>query len=204
MRLIAQDQGECPKTKQETIEEFRKYILEHKKCQPHRNDDRYLEKFCAPDTGRLIAATNGSVAIIKSLWEENKKYYEKVRPIDLRHVGDEEILTVTPYRDQQGMDIDDIFEQQSCCQRTWLLEPISQIVGGVAIFGSKDLGLEHLLHLSPSVAQKMIALLVTSMPIRTAALHIVNQNWVFNAAIKIFKPFSMPPCGSDFSYMAVI
>lgn len=27
VRLIAQDQGECPKTKQETIEEFRKYIL---------------------------------------------------------------------------------------------------------------------------------------------------------------------------------
>jgi len=27
------------------------------------------------------------------------------------------------------------------------------------------------------------------MPIRTAALHIVNQNWLFNAAFKIFKPF---------------
>jgi len=27
------------------------------------------------------------------------------------------------------------------------------------------------------------------MPIRTSALHIVNQNWVFNAAFKIFKPF---------------
>lgn len=27
------------------------------------------------------------------------------------------------------------------------------------------------------------------MPVRTAALHIVNQNWAFNAAYNIFKPF---------------
>ncbi|KAM8715161.1 hypothetical protein ACLKA7_002241 [Drosophila subpalustris] len=203
IRLIAQDQGECPKTKQETIEEFRKYILEHKKCQPHRNDDRYLEKFLRARYWKI----DSSYKLLCSYYkfrEENKKYYEKVRPIDLRHVGDEEILTVTPYRDQHGhriliyrfgiwrpnrVTVDDIFRATIVLQELGSLEPISQIVGGVAIFDLKDLGLEHLLHLSPSVAQKMIALLVTSMPIRTAALHIVNQNWVFNAAIKIFKPF---------------
>jgi len=107
--------------------------------------------------------------------EENKNYYEKVRPIDLRHVGDENIMTLTPYRDQHGhriliyrfgiwkpsrVTVDDIFKATIVLQELGSLEPISQIVGGVAIFDLKDLGLEHLLHLSPSVAQKMIALLV--------------------------------------------
>lgn len=35
----------------------------------------------------------------------------------------------------------------------------------------------------------MFLYLQTSMPIRTSALHIVNQNWVFNTAFNIFKPF---------------
>ncbi|XP_064549100.1 alpha-tocopherol transfer protein isoform X2 [Drosophila montana] len=203
IRLIAESQGECPKTKQETIAQFRNYILERKDCQPHRNDDKYLEKFLRARYWKI----ENSYRLICNYYkfrEENKNYYEKVRPLDLRHLGDENILTVTPYRDQLGhriliyhfglwrpnrVTVDDIFRATILLQELGSLEPISQIMGGVAIFDLKDLGLEHMLHLSPSVAQKMIALLVTSMPIRTAALHIVNQNWLFNAAFKIFKPF---------------
>lgn len=58
--------------------------------------------------------------------------------------------------------VDDIFRATIVLQELGSLEPISQIVGGVGIFDLKDLGLEHILHLSPSVAQKMIALLVVS------------------------------------------
>ncbi|KRF77805.1 alpha-tocopherol transfer protein isoform X2 [Drosophila virilis] len=203
IRLLAEKQGECSKTKQETIAQFRNYILERKDCQPHRNDDKYLEKFLRARYWKI----ENSYKLICNYYkfrEENKSYYEKVRPLDLRHLGDENILTVTPYRDQLGhriliyhfglwrpnrVTVDDIFRATILLQELGSLEPISQIMGGVAIFDLKDLGLEHMLHLSPSVAQKMIALLVTSMPIRTAALHIVNQNWLFNAAFKIFKPF---------------
>ncbi|XP_030569805.1 alpha-tocopherol transfer protein isoform X2 [Drosophila novamexicana] len=203
IRLLAAKQGECSKTKQETIAQFRNYILERNDCQPHRNDDKYLEKFLRARYWKI----ENSYKLICNYYkfrEENKSYYEKVRPLDLRHLGDENILTVTPYRDQLGhriliyhfglwrpnrVTVDDIFRATILLQELGSLEPISQIMGGVAIFDLKDLGLEHMLHLSPSVAQKMIALLVTSMPIRTAALHIVNQNWLFNAAFKIFKPF---------------
>lgn len=105
--------------------------------------------------------------------------------MDLRHLGDENILTVTPYRDQLGhriliyrfgcwrpnrVTVDDIFRATIILQELGSLEPISQIMGGVAIFDLKDLGLEHMLHLSPSVAQKMIALLVVSESFRI--LHI--------------------------------
>ncbi|EDW13468.2 alpha-tocopherol transfer protein isoform X1 [Drosophila mojavensis] len=203
VRLVAEQQGECPKTKQEKIDEFRNYILEHKDCQPHRNDDKYLQKFLRTRYWKI----ENSYRLLCNYYkfrEDNKKYYEKVRPLDLRHLGDDDILTVTPYRDQLGhriliyrfgrwrpnrVTVDDIFRATIILQELGSLEPISQIMGGVAIFDLKDLALEHLLHLSPSVAQKMIALLVTTMPLRTAALHIVNQNWLFNAAFKIFKPF---------------
>lgn len=95
--------------------------------------------------------------------------------MDLRYLGNENILTVTPYRDQHGrriliyryglwrpnrVTIDDIFRATIILQELGSLEPISQIVGGVGIFDLKDLSLEHILQLSPSVAQKMIALLV--------------------------------------------
>ncbi|KAH8404823.1 hypothetical protein KR222_004793, partial [Zaprionus bogoriensis] len=203
IRLVAESQGECPQTKNETIAQFRDYIAEHKKCQPHRTDDRYLEKFLRARFWNI----EKSYKLICSYYkfrEDNKKFYEKVRLMDLRHLGDENILTVTPYRDQHGrriiiyryglwrpnrVTIDDIFRATIVLQELGSLEPISQIAGGVAIFDLKNLSLEHLIHLSPSVAQKMIALLVTSMPIRTEALHIVNQNMVFSAAFKIFKPF---------------
>ncbi|SPP85475.1 blast:Alpha-tocopherol transfer protein [Drosophila guanche] len=203
IRLIASQQGECTKTKKQTIEQFRSYIMERNECQPHRNDDKYLEKFLRARYWKI----ENSYRLLCSYYkfrEHNKSYYEKVRPLDLRHLGDSDILTVTPYRDQHGhriiiyrfglwrpnrVTVDDIFRATIVLQELGSLEPISQIMGGVAIFDLKDLGLEHILHLSPSVAQKMIALLVTSMPIRTSALHIVNQNWVFNAGFKIFKPF---------------
>ncbi|XP_030376714.1 alpha-tocopherol transfer protein isoform X2 [Scaptodrosophila lebanonensis] len=203
IRVIAEKQGECEQSKKEIIEQFRSYILEHNECQPYRNDDKYLEKFLRARYWKI----ENSYRLLCSYYkfrEQNKNYYEKVRPLDLRHLGDDDILTVTPYRDQHGhriliyrfglwrpnrVTVDDIFRATIVLQELGSLEPISQIVGGVGIFDLKDLSFEHILHLSPGVAQKMIALLVTSMPIRTAALHIVNQNWMFNAAFKIFKPF---------------
>ncbi|XP_017842120.2 alpha-tocopherol transfer protein-like isoform X2 [Drosophila busckii] len=203
IRVIAESQGECPKSKHEIIAQFRNYISEQNECQPHRNDDKYLQKFLRARYWKV----ENSYHLLCNYYkfrEQNKHYYEKVRPIDLRHVGDENILTVTPYRDQHGhriiiyrfgiwrpsqVTVDDIFKATIILQELGSLEPISQIVGGVAIFDMKSLALDHILHLSPGVAQKMIALLVTTMPIRTAALHIVNQNWLFNAAFKFFKPF---------------
>ncbi|KAH8333951.1 hypothetical protein KR059_004790, partial [Drosophila kikkawai] len=200
---LAEQQGERPSSEAAVIEQFRSYILERNECQPHRSDDKYLKKFLRARYWKI----ENSYRLLCSYYkfrEHNKSYYEKVRPLDLRHVGESDILSVTPYRDQHGhriliyrfglwrpnrVIVDDIFRATIVLQELGSLEPISQIVGGVGIFDLKDLGLEHILHLSPSVAQKMIALLVTSMPIRTSALHIVNQNWVFNAAFKIFKPF---------------
>lgn len=42
---IAAELGECENTKLQVIDDFRKFILEHDGCKPHRTDDDYLQKF---------------------------------------------------------------------------------------------------------------------------------------------------------------
>lgn len=200
---IAAEQGECENTKLQVIDDFRKYIYEHDGCKPHRTDDEYLQKFLRARFWHVESSYQLMVNYYQ-FREQNKSYFEKVRPLELRSLGDEDIISVTPYRDQNGhriliyrfgawkpgkISVDDIFRATIILLELGSLEPIAQVLGGVGIFDLKDLSFNHILHLSPSVAQKMIALLVTSMPVRTAALHIVNQNWVFNAAYNMFKPF---------------
>lgn len=109
--------------------------------------------------------------------EENLDYYEKVRPLDYFHVGDAKIVEVTPYRDQHGhrmiiyrfgrwrpndISVDELFLVSVILMELGSLEPIGQVVGGVGIFDLKDLSISHVMHLSPSVIQKLIALLVVS------------------------------------------
>jgi len=205
-KKIAIDQGECEETKTMAIAEFRNYILEKNECQPHRTDDAYLQKFLRARYWKI----DNSYRLLCNYYkfrENNKSYYEKVRPLDFKILGDEDVVTVTPYRDQKGhriiiyrfgvwkpnkVSVDDIFRASIVLLELGSLEPIAQIMGGIGIFDLKDLSLNHVFHLSPSVAQKMIALLVTSMPVRTSAIHIVNQNWAFNAAFNMFKPFLNP------------
>ena len=45
IKKVAIENGECEMLKTQTINEFRNYILEHDRCQPHRTDDEYLIKF---------------------------------------------------------------------------------------------------------------------------------------------------------------
>ncbi|XP_073821197.1 alpha-tocopherol transfer protein-like [Musca autumnalis] len=203
IKKIAIEQGECEETRTQKIEEFRNYILEHNDCQPHRTDDEYLMRFLRarywdiPRSYKLICN-------YYKFRDQNKSYFEKVRPLDLTYIAGKDIVHVTPYRDQCGRRImifrfglwkpsevttDDIFRASVCLLEMGSMEPITQVVGGIGIFDLQGISLNHILHLSPSVASKMIALMVTSMPTRVASIHVVNQNFVFNAALKIFQPF---------------
>lgn len=97
--------------------------------------------------------------------------------MDYFHVGDAKIVEVTPYRDQHGhrmiiyrfgrwrpndISVDELFLVSVILMELGSLEPIGQVVGGVGIFDLKDLSISHVMHLSPSVIQKLIALLVVS------------------------------------------
>lgn len=83
------------------------------------------------------------------------------------------------------------------------------------IFDLEGLSLNHVWYVTPSVVKRILAMMVvssqhlfgsfiklhnssfcafskclqTSLPLRVNAIHIVNNNWAFDMAFQIFKPF---------------
>lgn len=107
--------------------------------------------------------------------DNNVELHRDVRPMLLRSIGDADIISVTPYRDQHGrrimlyrignwkpskISIDDLFRATLIILEIGAMEPISQINGGVGIFDFDGLTLNHCWHMSPTVAQKIICLMV--------------------------------------------
>lgn len=58
--------------------------------------------------------------------------------------------------------VDEIFKATLIVLEIGIMEPRAQINGGVGIFDLESLSLNHTLHMSPSVAQKMISIIVVS------------------------------------------
>lgn len=68
------------------------------------------------------------------------------------------------------------------------LEPRTQILGGVGILDLENLSLIQFMHLTPSIANKIVQI-IRSYPCNIHAVHVVNQGWLFNLAYSIFSPF---------------
>lgn len=98
----------------------------------------------------------------------------------LQSLGEENIMTVTPYLDQTGKrmmiyrfgnwkpsktPVDEIFKATLIVLEIGIMEPRAQVNGGVGIFDLSNLTLSHTFHMSPSVAQKMISIIVVSIKI---------------------------------------
>lgn len=60
------------------------------------------------------------------------------------------------------MSSDEIFKATLIVLEIGIMEPRAQINGGVGIFDLEGFGLNHTIHMSPSLAQKMIAVMVVS------------------------------------------
>nr|XP_019554552.2 alpha-tocopherol transfer protein-like isoform X1 [Aedes albopictus] len=199
---VAAKQGEDPEKTCLKIQQLRDMIYELGGCEPHRMDDDYLLRFLR---ARFWKVENSYKLMCRyyEFRENNTDLYENVNPMTLRSLGDDNIITISPYRDQEGrrvlffkfgnwrpskIPLTDLFKATLLMLEVGSLEPISQVVGGIGIMDLEGLSLNHAWHMSPSVAQKIIALLVTCMPVRTTAIHIVNQGWVFDTVFQMFKP----------------
>uniref|UniRef100_A0A182NES0 CRAL-TRIO domain-containing protein n=1 Tax=Anopheles dirus TaxID=7168 RepID=A0A182NES0_9DIPT len=199
---VARVQGEDPDRTSLLIEELRDMIYEKGDCIPHRIDDDYLIKFLRARFWHVHHAYNLMVRYY-AFRDANPEFYESVNPMSLRSLGDDDIISISPYRDQEGrrvicfkfgkwrpskIPIVDLFRATMLLLEVGSLEPQSQVLGGIGIMDLEGLTLNHAWNLTPAVAQKMLALLATSMPLRTSQIHIVNQGWVFDTAFQIFKP----------------
>ncbi|XP_055850090.1 clavesin-1 [Episyrphus balteatus] len=200
---VAIAQGENDDIKCELVEQLRNLIFEKGDFTAHRTDDEYLIKFLRARYWNVELAYK-LLSNYYSFRNANKNLYDDVRCVDLMSLAEQEIVTVTPYREKNGrrimilrfgtwdpnnMPIDDILRLTLIILELGSMEPISQIGGGIGIFDLSGLTINQARYLTPSIAQKIIALIVTSSPLRTAAIHIVNQSWLFSTIIKVFKPF---------------
>lgn len=107
--------------------------------------------------------------------ETNPELHVDVHPLLLTKLGEDDLVSVTPYRDQNSrrmmvfrfgnwrpakVPVDDIFKASLILLEMGSLEPISQVLGGVGIFDLEGLTLQHVWNLTPAVAKKIIALMV--------------------------------------------
>ncbi|CAB3230637.1 unnamed protein product [Arctia plantaginis] len=203
MEYARQHCGEDPNTRLQAIYELREMIYERGECNPHRMDDEFLitflraRKFVPQRAHRLMVN-------YYQFREDYPELVENVFPLDLRNLGDANVIAVPPYRDQDGrrllfyrvgcwdpksIPIEDLFKATILALEIGLLEQRSQILGGVAIFDLEDIGTAHAWQITPSVAAKMVKLLVSSFPVNTYAIHVVNHSWIFDKIFNIFKPF---------------
>jgi len=200
---IARKQGENPDRVCADIQELRDMIYEKGYCNPHRTDDDFLIRFLR---ARFFKVENAYKLLCRyyEFRDANPDLHVDVHPFRLKHLGEDDIVSVAPYRDQLGrrimiykignwrpskVPLNDIFKSSLILFEMGALEPQAQVLGGIGIFDLEGLSLNQAWYVTPSVAKKIISLMVTCMPVRTNAIHIINNNWAFDMVYQMFKPF---------------
>ncbi|KAK9878603.1 hypothetical protein WA026_022864, partial [Henosepilachna vigintioctopunctata] len=167
---------ENPETRDQVISEFRDIIFERGECTPHRTDDEYLLRFLRCRNFSM----EGAHRLLCNYYEfkkNNSEFFEGVSLENLEDIGHDEIITVPPYREQTGRriilyrmgewdpektTIDEIFQATLVVLELAILEPRGQILGGICIFDLGGMSVNQAWYMTPSIANKMIQIMVKS------------------------------------------
>lgn len=200
---IARKQGENSDSVCQSLQQLKDMIYEKGDFPADRMDDAWLLKFLRARFFKVNAAYT-LLHRYHTFREENKNFYYNIRPVDLTVLGDDDVISVAPYRDQNGrrmiifkmgkwnpskIPVIDLFRATLIVLEIGSFEPQAQVLGGIGLFDLEGLSFNHLWQMSPSVAQNMIKLMVTCVPMRTAEIHVVNNTRAFDTAFQFFKPF---------------
>lgn len=202
MEYARREVGETDEIKCQMLQEFRDLIYERGECLPHRMDDDFLIRFLRARNYNLKSAYRLIVNYYK-FKEEYPEIHQQLNAAQMRLIGDDNVIMVPPYRtpcgrrmliyrignwDPRKYSIKELFKATVGVLELGLLEPRAQILGGNVIFDLKNLTMAHVWAVTPQVASMMISLMVTAFPIKTNAIHILNQSWVFDTIFAVFKP----------------
>lgn len=202
LEFARKELGENPETRVQVLEDLRDYIYERGECIPHRTDDAFLLRFLRA-RNFIVERAHRLLVNYYRFKENNPAFHKNVRPLDLGFIGDDDVLSIPPYREQTGRRLmiyrignwdtssygtDEIFKATLCILELGILEERAQILGGICIFDLAGLTLQHAWQVTPSVAAKVIEIMVTSFPMKIHAIHIINQPWAFEVVYNVFKP----------------
>lgn len=195
--------GEDPNTRLQAIYELRDMIYERGECTPHRMDDEFLIRFLR---ARNFIPQKAHRLLVNyyQFRAENPDLFENIHPMDLHAIGDADIMTVPPYRGPDGrrliiykfgnwdpktICVEELFKATILSLELGMMEPRTQILGASALVDLEDLGSQHVWQCTPSVAAKLLKILVNCYPTKIHAIHIINHSWIFDKAYSVFKPF---------------
>lgn len=195
--------GETPDTRSSLLQEFKDMIYERGEIVPHRMDEAFLIRFLRARRFHVRKAHRLLVNYY-SFKENNPEIHKSLNPLNMRHIGDDNVLSVLPYREQTGRrimiykignwdpnrySVEELFKATVVILELAVMEQRAQILGGICIFDLGGITLQHALQITPTIARMSVDLLVTSFPIRPHAIHIINESWIFDIIFAIFKPF---------------
>nr|XP_031849804.1 alpha-tocopherol transfer protein-like isoform X1 [Nomia melanderi] len=202
MEYARRELGETEEVKCQTIQELRDMIYERGECLPHRMDDDFLIRFLRVRNFNVNRA-HRLIVNYYNFKEEHPEIHQDVSPVEMNHIGDDDVMTVPPYRtncgrrmmifrlgnwDPRKYPVEEIFKATVIILELGVLEPRAQIMGGVAIFDLEGITMSHAWTITPQVASMVIALMVSAFPMKTHAIHILHQSWVFDVMFAVFKP----------------
>ncbi|XP_017882024.1 alpha-tocopherol transfer protein-like isoform X2 [Ceratina calcarata] len=203
MEYARRELGETEDVKCKSLEELRDMIYEKGECLPHRMDDDFLIRFLR---NKYFNVNKAHQLIVNyyNFKEEHPEIHQDVNPLEMKHIGEDDVMTVPAYRTECGRrimiyrlgnwdprkySVEEIFKATVIVLELGVLEPRAQIFGGVVLFDLEGITISHAWTITPQVANMVIALMVTAFPMKTHAIHILHQSWVFDVMFAVFKPF---------------
>lgn len=195
--------GESPGTRSSVLQEFRDMIYERGEIVPHRMDDSFLIRFLRARRF-LVEKAHKLMVNYYGFKENNPEIHKSLNPLNMRHIGDDNVLSVLPYREQTGRrimiykignwnpssySVEELFKATVVILELAVMEQRAQILGGICIFDLGGISMQHAWQITPAIAKRTVELMVTSFPIRTHAIHIINESWMFDMIFAFFKPF---------------
>ncbi|CAB3363256.1 Hypothetical predicted protein [Cloeon dipterum] len=193
--------GETAEKRADSLVKIRSMILERADLDC-RMDDDFLIRFLRARRFNLDRAYEllRNYANFKC---SRPDIHENVWPQRLKFLGDDDVISVPPYKDQHGRrmiiykignwntskyKVIEIFKASVVVMELGLLEKATSVLGGVCIFDLGGVGLSHVWNITPAVAETVVDLLVRCFPMRIHAIHIVFQPMVCQMMFALFKP----------------
>ncbi|KAF5274942.1 hypothetical protein FQR65_LT04283 [Abscondita terminalis] len=198
------DIRETPENVEKGLQELKEFL----KNDPSLNfstDDDFLMIFLRPCKFYAKSAYE-LMKRIADFKEKNKALVGNLMPQDVHETFvNNDVVNVLKGRDHKGRRVliqhsgsrwdpskvpaDEVFKMLYVLHEAAVLEPETQIRGGVVILDFEGLSTKQVMAFTPAVSMRLLSFIQEAMPLRLKEVHIVKQPFIFNMIWTIFKPF---------------